>query len=267
MKTKIFTLLLLSVFFACKQKDTEKTNTVDKKKKETPILQTNQTFKNEKKCKSLFVIAEDRSGSTTNHRKLTANDYKMLLEAFQKNNSGQVAVRVIGNPAPQQREFYILKIASKKDYLEMEKADPLLSEKTALKKKNKKIAEENKKIETDNLKQIQKFIQEKITPNIIDYKPYKNKDITNVKDALEHLQTKINEPTFRNYDKIEVLIVSDGIHDASKLKEKLQFKANNKLQLYLIGWKDKSVFDNVQNKANFESIDGFIEYYNETKCN
>lgn len=265
MKSKIFMLLLVSVLFSCNTNSSSGTTVVDGK--ETRNTGRKQAFENEKKCKSLFVIAEDRSGSTTSHRKLTADDYKSLLKTFQKTNSGQIAIRVIGNPAPQQREFYILKIAPKKDYLEAEKKDLLLSEKTALKVKNEKIAAENKQIETANLSKIQQFIQEKITANVISYKPYKNRDITNVKDALEHLETKINEPTFRNYDKIEVLIVSDGIHDATKLKEKLHFKANDKTQLYLIGWKDKSVFNNVQNKANFESIDGFIEYYNEIKCN
>ncbi len=252
MRKSVFYFLLLTSLVSCNN--------------ESPDTVTSNS-NNTKKCKSLFIIAEDRSGSASSHRKLTANNYKNLLETFRKNNSGQVAVRVIGNPAPQQREFYILKIDPLKDYLKMKKKDPLLSEKTVLKNKNQKIAEENEQIEANNLKKIQKFIQEKIEPNVIKYKPYKNKDITNIKDALEHLETKINEPTFTNYDKIEVLIISDGIHDAGKLKNKLNFKANNNTQLYLIGWKDKSVFNTVKNKANFESIDGFIEYYNEAKCN
>ena len=47
--------------------------------------------------------------------------------------------------------------------------------------------------------------------------------VTNIADAFEHLSDKVNEPTFRNYDKIQILIISDGIHDATKL-EKLEIE-------------------------------------------
>jgi len=62
------------------------------------------------------------------------------------------------------------------------------------------------------------------------------------------------------------LIISDGKHDASKLKEKLKFNPTSNLDLYLIGWQDQSVFSNVTNIDSFESVDGFISYYKTLKC-
>ncbi len=219
------------------------------------------------KCKTLFVIAEDRSGSTGDHRKLSKNDYKLLINAFRKYNSGQIAVRIIGNPEPSEREFFLLKVNPFKPYLKMTIDDPMLSEKTLLRNKNMAIEKENKKIDSLNKRTAQRFIDDKVQKHIIGYKPYKGKDLTNISDVLAHIEIKVNEPTFKSYDNIQVLIVSDGKHDANRLKEKLHFQGNDLMHLFLIGWKDKAVFADVKNQSYFDSVDGFIAYYQDLKCN
>ena len=258
MKNKLIVLLLISIFtLSCetKKKETEKT-TVDA---------TVDTSVSVADCKTLLIIAEDRSGSTTNHRKLTAQDYKKIVTEFQAKSNGQVAVRVIGNPAPAEREFFIFQVEAQKPYLEIPK-DALMSKKGKIRNDNKKIALENKDIAAKNERAGSNFISSKVSQHILNYKPYKGKDITDIANALHHIETKIKEPTFKNYDKIQILIISDGKHDASKLKEKLKFNPTSNLDLYLIGWQDQSVFSNVTNIDSFESVDGFISYYKTLKC-
>ena len=216
-------------------------------------------------CKTLLIIAEDRSGSTTDHRKLTAQDYKKIITQFQEKANGQVAVRVIGNPAPAEREFFTLVIAPQKPYIEIPN-DAKMSTKGKLRKDNEKIALENEQIIANNKRATSNFIASKVNQHVLNYKPYKKRDLTNIKDALHHIETKIKEPTFKSYDKVQVLIVSDGKHDATKLKEKLQFQPTQNLDLFLIGWLDQSVFSNVTNIDSFESVDGFISYYKTLNC-
>ena len=219
---------------------------------------------NKKRCKNLLVIAEDRSGSTSDHRKLKANDYRNIFKSFQKKFFGEIAVRVIGNPAPEEREFYLLDIEPFKEHLKIDD-DMLMSEKGQIIAKNKEIDKENSTIEEKNNEKTDAFIKEKIEPHIINYKPYKKRDITDVQDALQHIQDKVDEPTFSDFDHIQVLIISDGKHDASKLKNGLTFKPNRPIELYLIGWKDRSVFKDLHPNT-FESVDGFIEYYKKSTC-
>ncbi len=216
-------------------------------------------------CKSLLIIAEDRSGSTSNHRKLTAQDYKKLVTQFQEKSNGQVAIRVIGNPAPSEREFFTLQIEPQKPFLEIPK-DALMSKKGKIRKDNEKIVIENKDITAKNKRAASNFIASKIVQHVLNYKPYKGKDLTNIKNALHHIETKLKEPTFKTYDKIQILIISDGKHDATKLKESLQFKPTSNVDLFLIGWQDQSVFSNVTNIDSFESVDGFISYYKTLNC-
>jgi len=216
-------------------------------------------------CKSLLIIAEDRSGSTSNHRKLTAQDYKKIITEFQAKANGQVAIRVIGNPAPAEREFFMLQVESQKPYIEIPK-DALMSKKGKLRKDNEKIAIENEAIAAKNKSNASKFISSKVVKHILNYKPYKGRDLTDIKNALHHIETKIKEPTFKSYDKIQILIISDGKHDATKLKEDLQFQPTENLDLYLIGWQDQNVFSNVTNIDSFESVDGFVSYYKTLKC-
>ena len=249
-----FVLISLS-FIACEGEKKVKTDT------ETENKQT----KTVEKCKSLFIIAEDRSGSTSDHRKLTATDYKKVFNQFQQKADGQIAVRVIGNPAPSEREFFMLPILSQKELQEVPQSAKM-SIKGKIRKENRLITEENNKIATKNIHNIDGFISEKISKHVLNYHPNKNKDITNIDDALKHLEMKVNEPTFRNYDNINILIVSDGLHDATKLKSALIFNPKPRVNVFLIGWKDKSVFNSIASVDSFESVDGFIAYYKTLKC-
>ena len=96
---------------------------------------------------------------------------------------------------------------------------------------------------------------------MINYKPYRNRDKTDIADALKHIEMKINEPSVPPYQTIDVLIVSDGVHDAYPLKKPLQFNTKKKIRLYLVGWKDKTVFSGIPDIREFESIEGFIHYF------
>jgi len=261
MKTRITLLLLTSlfVFTACPS-----ANDKDKGKKENnPKSEVTETQSID--CESLLIIAEDRSGSTTDHRKLNEEDYKHIIDQFQKQSSGQVAARVIGNPAPTEREFFILNVEPTKPLLDIPK-DAKMSTKGKLRKDNEAIIETNNKIQFSNKRAGEDFVADRIAQHIINYKPFKNKDITNIEDALHHLEMKVNEPTFKDYDKIDILIISDGIHDATKLKENLRFNPKPRVNIYLIGWKDKSVFNSIANVDSFESVDGFISYYKKLTC-
>ena len=220
-----------------------------------------------KQCKSLLIVAEDRSGSTHDHRKLTADDYSKLIHQFVKENYGQVAVRVIGNPAPAEREFFILRIDPLKKYKPVPPISAKMSVRAAVISDNKKINIENKQIMEENNNKIANFIEEIIKPKIIQYKPYHNKDITDVKDALQHLQIKTSESLFRSYDNIDVLLISDGKHDASKLQTPVYFEPENPVNLYLIGWEEDKDILKVSNIEEYDSFDSFMEAYYEKKCN
>ncbi len=252
-KLVIFLFLAITTLVSCDEA---------KKKSEKDVPSTTEKIAD---CKTLLIIAEDRSGSTSSHRKLTAQDYKKIITEFQEKANGQVAIRVIGNPAPAEREFFTLQVAAQKPYIEIPK-DALMSKKGKLRKENQKIAKENKVIATKNKKNASKFIGSKVTKHVLNYKPYKGRDLTNIKDALQHIETKIKEPTFKSYDKVQVLIISDGKHDATKLKEELKFQPSENLDLYLIGWEDQNVFSNVTNIESFESVDGFTSYYKTLNC-
>ena len=256
----VFTLLTITLI-SCEgdRKDTKKTD------QKTNEIVTQTTTQKVADCKSLLIIAEDRSGSTTDHRKLTAQDYKKIITQFQEKYSGQVAVRVIGNPAPEEREFFTLVIEPQNPYKEIPK-DAKMSIKGKLRKDNKKIETENQTIIAKNKHAISNFVASKVNQHVLNYKPYKNRDLTNIEDALHHIELKIKEPTFKSFDKIQVLIVSDGKHDATKLKEKMHFQPTQNLDLFLIGWLDQSVFSNVTNIDSFESVDGFISYYKTLNC-
>ena len=270
--TNSLLLILFSVFSffilnssRCNETKAPDSNTVIKKKTDNTMFEVDDSSIN--KCESLLIIAEDRSGSTTNHRKLNKDDYQKIFDRFNATYYGQIAVRIIGNPAPEDQDFFTIKIDPPKKYYKIKKKDPLLSEKTVLRNKNKVIEEENQKIDANNKNKITNFIKDEIEPKIINYKPYNNKDVTNIEDALSHIQKKVHEPTFKNYQNIHVLIISDGVHDSGKLKEKLSLDLPQNANLYIIGWKDISIFDNIKNKDVFEAKDGFIEYYNELNCN
>jgi len=220
---------------------------------------------NSKICSSLFIIAEDRSGSTSEHRKLSKEDYNNLCEAFYSKYHGQIAVRVIGNPAPNEREFFILNLDQPKKYIEISE-EALMSEKGKLRKQNEGIKKENLELYEVNKSKINQFIQDKVEKHVVKYTPHLKKDVTNIEDALKHIETKVNEPTFLDFNKIHILIISDGVHDATKLKMALSFNPNRQVNLFLVGWNNLKIFDKINKKNTFESVDGFITYYKTLTC-
>lgn len=248
-----FLIAATSVFVGCK--DTEKTDSAVEQDDTEMAIST---------CKNLLIIAEDRSGSTTDHRKLEVSDYEQIISLFEEKGSGQIAVRVIGNPSPSEREFFLLTTSPLKEHKEIEKGLKM-SEKAKIRKDNEKIDAKNESITEKNAAKASKFIEDVITTKVIGYTPNNKKDVTDVEDALKHLTSKINEPV--EYDNVWVLIVSDGKHDSSKLKVPLNFNPENSIELYLIGWEDKTVFANVSEKEFFESAGGFIEYFKNINCN
>ncbi len=226
-----------------------------------------EQFINKSKNKTLLIIADDRSGSTGDIRKMNANDYADIFKAYAEKHYGQIAVRVIGNPAPQDKQLYLLEI---KNYLPYQKipAKEKMSIKAKIRNKNKEIAQQNLIIDRENQQKIDEYVQTVIKPHIIAYKPYKNRDITNVEDAFAHIDKKISEPTFDNYDNIQVVIISDGIHDATRVKKPLKLnptKHNDKIQVFLIGWKDTKPFKDIKNVSEFESIESFKSYYKQNQ--
>lgn len=217
------------------------------------------------KCKTLLLIAEDRSGSAQGSRKLTLEDYQTLGNHFQENYTGQMVVRTVGNPSPNQRNFYTFPIRDfKKEKMIDSKAK--MSVQAAIRKQNINIRKNNAlKVKKDKTR-LNEFFEKTISKNVINYSPYKGKDVTDVAEALSHVQKKINEPTFDDYDKIMVVIISDGVHSANKLKEELSFNTDQNIELYLINWVDLKVFSNHEFRS-FEGIDGFKNYFLEQGCN
>lgn len=260
MQKILITTLLFFSLFSC---DTKKEKTLVNKEK----TEENQNINHHqiKKCEALLIIAEDRSGSSHDHRKMIAEDYSAIFKEFNRKFSGQIAVRIIGNPLPEEREFFMLNVLPEKNTLPIDESAKM-SIKGKIIKENEKILAENNQILDQNNKNIEAFVKEKITKHILNYKPYQNKDLTNIEDALHHVSLKVNEPTFSDYSKIFVLIVSDGIHDATKLKKPLSFETQHPIQLFLVGWKDLKVFDNITTKNNFESVEGFFSYFNKITC-
>ena len=207
------------------------------------------------KSPALLIITEDRSGSTGAIRKLNTEDYAALFHAFANTHYGTIAVRVIGNPIANDRAFYRLEIPAPKPL------NPINSElnidiKAKLTQENKKIDADNNLLTTSIHNQIQDFITNTIQPKIIQYHP-DGKDLTNIQDAFDHLNTFLNEPSINEFVDRKIVFLSDGIHDYSKLGRTLHFD-NSKITTYTVGWKDISVFE-VKPEV-FESPEALIHY-------
>ncbi len=215
---------------------------------------------------SLLVIADDRSGSNVN-RKLNIEDYNKIINSFSEHHSGTVAVRVIGNPANDNLEFHRMTISpfllglpecKKYNSLNLSK-DLTLSELGIYNINREKLFIENEKIVAENKNKIENF-NTTIDEHIINYKKA-GRDITDINDALKHLSEIINERTFRDLTKIYVIILSDGVHDATKQKVK-SFETELPIELHLVGWEDKSVFSSISNVNVYESKEGFLNSTN-----
>ena len=207
---------------------------------------------------SLLVIGDDRSGSTNANRKLTREEYEVIINDFIKNSCGVVAVRVIGNPKDDNLEFHRLQIAPCYKKIILDKSgDPTLTEIANNKKLNLEIENINDSIRNSNKEKLTAFL-DKIEENVIKYKKA-GKDLTDINDVFYHLETIVNETAFKMSKSITVVLLSDGVHDANKEKvKKLGFERPVRIQL--VGWKDKSVFSTDQSEiTSYESKEGLIE--------
>lgn len=197
-----------------------------------------QTQVTEKYFKTLLVIGDDRSGSTSDIRKLTEDNYRSLISAVGEKGGGTVAICLIGNPKPQSREPYILELTSLENLTYYDPKDPnlTLSQKGAIKAKNDKIISENQRIVATMSNKIDKFINSYIKPNLIDYHP-SGPDQTDLDDAISRINTIINESHYQSYDKIIVALLSDGVNQPSAgIKTISQSLKNTMADLYLVGW-------------------------------
>ncbi|MBM3454637.1 MAG: hypothetical protein FJX80_05760 [Bacteroidetes bacterium] len=219
--------------------------------------------RNEIVSSNLLIIGDDRSGSTSTSRKLTLDEYKSILDAFQQKYGGTVAVRVIGNPINNQLEFIRFKpkptyripditpIATKHKLTLTGRAEALEAQRKLEKSKDLRNKE--------NQTLLNNFLSQ-INSNIINYKP-KGKDLTDIIDFFSHLSLLISEPQYKNKN-VTIILLSDGIHDASKSKVS-PINLTGRVSLHLIGWKDKTVFAGNPKLLYYESKDGLLESINE----
>jgi len=214
--------------------------------------------------KTLVVIGDDRSGSTTHINKLSEEDYIRICESVNISGGGTIAVKLIGHPKPS---------LSEPMYLSLDKMEPLtpfdprdrsktLTERGAIKAKNERQQAENKKIEKRNSEKIFDFVSGKVKPNVIEYKPGGN-DHTDLDDAFLRINTLIAEPQFNDYDRVIVVIISDGHNQPGKARKPVSKRIVSKhAEVYLVGWDEKvpvNCFE-VKKIERFSNKEGMIEY-------
>lgn len=188
--------------------------------------------------KTLLVIGDDRSGSTSNIRKLTEQDYKTLFNAVNEKGGGTVAVCLIGNPQAQNREPYMQNLTPMQQVQAYDPKDThlTLTEKSKIKLRNDKINVANQQVLQANTDNINRFIEDPVKKNILDYHPA-GVDHTDLDDAISRINTLVNEPGYRNYDNIIVVMVSDGRHQPGKGEKPVSATlAHPKAKVYLVGW-------------------------------
>jgi len=253
----LFTIVLISQFFSsCSDSASNNSaNPIDATTKVSDFVGEQINDDNF----SLLVIGDDRSGSTSVNRKLTKDEYEEVFKNFIKSSYGTIAVRVIGNPKNDNLEFHRLKVLpSYKKILIDESKDPTLTERGKINLRNKQIVIKNDSIKQINEEHLNSFL-DKIDENVINYKKA-GKDLTDINDIFSHLNDIVNESEYKKAKKITIVLLSDGIHDATKEKvNKINFD-DKPVEIHLIGWKDKSVFSLDDSKINcYESKDGFLE--------
>ncbi len=214
-------------------------------------------------CRVLMVIMEDRSGSTAENRKLTVDDYRRIAERFADRFSGVIAARVIGNPAPEDRNFFRFEVPAPRPYKEVPEG-ATLSERAKVKQRNQEIAAENRRRREEARARLGEWLQ-RVEQRIVQYKPV-GRGVTDIRDALIHLDGLIAEPTFRNYDQVVVVLLSDGVHDADRKPVEGLFRPRRPVILNLIGWENPEVFGSDVDVQQFESKDGFLAWWDEFEC-
>jgi len=221
-------------------------------------------------CKIMIILGDDRSGSSQSIQKLNKEDYQNIINVINENGNGYFTSTIIGNPAPNSKEIFRLKVSALKPYENILTSDnPTLTEQAKQKKHNEKIEATNKKIKSKNASRMQKFLGQTLQKSILSYKPYKNVDITNIDLAFNHINKLLKEPNIDDYDKIIVALFTDGVNEpkrSGKIEEiKNQLELTDNAELYLVGWKDTSVFDGIEINQ-FEGKEGFFSYLEDFEC-
>jgi len=210
--------------------------------------------------KTLLVIGDDRSGSTSDIRKLTEEDNIDLFNAVNEKGGGTVAVCLIGNPVAQKREPYMLALRplEKVHQYDPKNTDLTLTEKSRIKLQNDKIIEANRQALQNNLNSITNFTGNTIKPNIIDYTPA-GIDHTDLDDAINRINTLVNEPGYKDYDNIIVVMVSDGRNQPGKGEKPVTGELNHpKAKVYLVGWETATSCFGSSAIEKFSGKDGMI---------
>ena len=221
-------------------------------------------------CKIMIILGDDRSGSSQSIKKLNREDYENVIDIINENGNGYFASTIIGNPSPNSTEIFRLKVSALKPYENIITSEnPTLTEQAKQKKHNEKIKARNEKIKTKNASRMNTFIEKTLQNSILGYKPYKGNDITNIDLAFDHINKLLKEPNIDDYDKIIVALFTDGVNEPKrsgkieKIKNQLQLTDN--AELYLVGWKDTSVFNGIDINQ-FEGKEGFFSYLEDFEC-
>jgi len=221
-------------------------------------------------CKIMIVLGDDRSGSSQNIQKMNAEDYQNLVNIISENGHGYFTSTIIGNPAPNSKEIFRVKISALKPYESIITSEnPTLTEQAKQKKHNEKIKLRNEKIKKKNASKVNFFLSKTLNQNILNYKPNNGKDITNIDLAFQHINKLLKEPNIEDYDKIIVVLSTDGVNEPKRSGRIETIKTNLELpdnaELYLIGWKDTSVFSSIE-FGEFEGKEGFFSYLEDFEC-
>lgn len=221
-------------------------------------------------CKIMFVLGDDRSGSSQSIQKLNKEDYKAVIDIINENGNGYFTSTILGNPAPNSKEIFRLKVSALKPYENILTSDnPTLTEQAKQKKHNEKIKAKNSKIKKKNESRLNTFLSKTLETSILGYKPYKGKDITNIDLAFDHINKLLKEPNIEDYDKIIVALFTDGVNEpvrSGKIEPiKNQLELPDNAELYLIGWKDASIFSGIEINQ-FEGKEGFFSYLEDFEC-
>jgi len=221
-------------------------------------------------CKIMIILGDDRSGSSESIQKLNKEDYKTIVDVINQNGNGYFTSTIIGNPAPNSKEIFRLKVSALKPYKNILTSEhPTLSEQAKQKKYNDKIKAKNEKIKKKNESKLNSFLSKTVQNSIVNYKPYKGKDITNIDLAFGHINKLLKEPNVDDYDKIMVVLFTDGVNEPrrsgkiEKIKTTLALPDN--AELFLIGWKDTSIFEGLE-LNEFEGKEGFFSYIEDFEC-
>ncbi|QXP60445.1 hypothetical protein [Olleya sp. HaHaR_3_96] len=221
-------------------------------------------------CKIMIILGDDRSGSSQSIQKLDKADYEAVINIITENGNGYFASTIIGNPAPNSKEIFRLKVSALKPYENILTSDnPTLTEQAKQKKHNEKIKAKNEKIKKKNQSRVNTFLSKTLTSSILTYEPYKGNDITNIDLAFNHINKLLKEPNMDDYDKIIVVLFTDGVNEPVRsgkieaIENTLELTDN--AELYLVGWKDTSVFGGAEINE-FEGKEGFFSYLEDFEC-